>query len=40
MKTLKNQIIENCPFIIGGIVIIVVSIFWLVELFGSNPAIY
>jgi hypothetical protein len=40
MKTLKSNLIENCPFIIGGIVIIVVSIFWLVELFGSNPAIY
>jgi hypothetical protein len=40
MKTLKNQILESAPFIIGGIVIIVISIFWLVELFGTNPAIY
>jgi hypothetical protein len=40
MKNVKNNLIENAPFIIGAIVIIVVSIFWLVELFGSNPAIY
>jgi hypothetical protein len=40
MKNLKNQIVENAPFIIGGIVIVVISIFWLVELFGTNPAIY
>jgi putative Mn2+ efflux pump MntP len=40
MKTLKNQILENCPFIIGGIVIIVIGVIWLIELFGSNPAIY
>jgi hypothetical protein len=40
MKNVKNNLIENCPFIIGGIVIIVVSIFWLVDLFKINPSIY
>jgi hypothetical protein len=40
MKNLKTNLIENCPFIIGGIVIIIISIFWLIELFGTNPAIY
>jgi len=40
MKNLKSNLIENAPFIIGGIVIVIISIFWLVELFGTNPAIY
>jgi hypothetical protein len=40
MKTLKSNLIENAPFIIGAIVIIVISLLWLVELFGTNPAIY
>jgi hypothetical protein len=40
MKNLKNNLIENAPFIIGSIVIIIISLFWLVELFGTNPAIY
>jgi len=40
MKNLKNNLIENCPFIIGTIVIIIISIFWLIDLFSSNPTIY
>jgi hypothetical protein len=40
MKNLKTNLIENCPFIIGAIVIIIISFIWLVELFGTNPAIY
>jgi hypothetical protein len=40
MKNLKTNLIENAPFIIGAVVIIVISLIWLIELFGSNPAIY
>jgi len=40
MKTLKSNLIKNAPFIIGGVVIIVIGVIWLIELFGSNPAIY
>ena len=40
MKNLKSNLIENAPFIIGGIVIIVISVIWLIDLFSSNPAIY
>jgi hypothetical protein len=40
MKNLKNNLIENAPFIIGAIVIVIISIIWLVELFGTNPVIY
>jgi hypothetical protein len=40
MKNLKNQIIENCPFIIGAVVIIVISVVWLIDLFKFNPSIY
>jgi hypothetical protein len=40
MKSLKNNLIESAPFIIGGIVIIVISLIWLIDLFGTNPAIY
>jgi hypothetical protein len=40
MKNVKNNLIENAPFIIGGIVIVVISLIWLIELFGTNPAIY
>jgi hypothetical protein len=40
MKNLKSNLIENAPFIIGAIVIVVISIFWLIDLFSSNPTIY
>jgi hypothetical protein len=40
MKNLKTNLIENVPFIFGAIVIIVISLIWLIDLFGSNPAIY
>jgi hypothetical protein len=40
MKNLKNQIAENFPFICGGVVIIVISVIWLIELFKFNPSIY
>jgi hypothetical protein len=40
MKNLKNQILENFPFIFGGIVIIVISVIWLIDLFKFNPSIY
>jgi len=40
MKNLKNNLIENALFIIGAVVIIIISIFWLVELFKFNPYIY
>jgi hypothetical protein len=40
MKTLKNNLIENFPFIFGGVVIIAISIIWLIELFKFNPSIY
>jgi hypothetical protein len=40
MKNLKNNLIENTPFIIGGITIILISLIWLIDLFKFNPSIY
>jgi len=40
MKNLKSNLIENAPFIFGAIVIIAIGVIWLIELFGTNPAIY
>jgi hypothetical protein len=40
MKNVKNNLIESAPFIIGGIVIIAISLIWLIDLFKFNPYIY